>query len=167
MEIKELLPTIGRIVPLIESGAFLCAYDGKTFNTMTIGWGMTGVCWRKPVLMVAVRNSRHTFAILENAVDFTVTMPLGNMLDEIFYCGTKSGRDTDKLKECGLKTTAAQKTVTPVIETHALHAECKLMYKSAMDPVYLDQDHHALYPEKDYHTLYYGEILACYETGPG
>ncbi len=167
MGIKELLPTIGRIVPLIESGAFLSAYDGNSFNTMTIGWGMTGVCWRKPVLMVAVRNSRHTYTVMESATDFTVTMPLGNLRDEIYYCGTKSGRDVDKLAECGLKTTAAQKTATPIIDTHALHAECKIMYKSAMDPAFLDSDHHALYPKKDYHTLYYGEILACYETASG
>ena len=167
MGIKELLPTIGRIVPLIESGAFLSAYDGNSFNTMTIGWGMTGVCWRKPVLMVAVRNSRHTYTVMESATDFTVSMPLGNLRDEIFYCGTKSGRDVDKLAECGLKTTAAQKTATPIIDTHALHAECKIMYKSAMDPAFLDSDHHALYPKKDYHTLYYGEILACYETASG
>ncbi len=165
MEIKELLPAIGRIVPLIESGAFLSAFDGKIFNTMTIGWGMAGVCWRKPVLMVAVRNSRYTHAILENAADFTVSMPLGDLRDEIFYCGTKSGRDVDKLDECGLKTATAQKTATPVIDIHALHAECRIIYKRAMEPALLAPDLHALYPEKDFHTLYYGEVLACYETG--
>jgi len=36
---------------------------------------------------------------------------------------------------------------------------------SAMDRAYLDKDHNSsLYPKKDYHTLYFGEILACYET---
>ena len=28
---------------------------------------------------------------------------------------------------------------------------------------FLDQACKGLYPEKDYHTLYFGEILACYE----
>ena len=167
MDLKDFLPTIAGVVPLIEKGAFLSVYDGTNFNTMTIGWGMTGVCWRKPVLMVAVRNSRHTYSILENASDFTVSMPSGNLRDEIFYCGTKSGRDVDKLRECELKITAARKTTTPIIDTPGLHAECKLIYKSAMDPALLDADYHALYPEKDYHTLYYGEILACYETQEG
>lgn len=158
---------LGRVVPLIESGAFLSVYDGNAFNTMTIGWGMAGICWRKPVLMVAVRDSRYTFAILEDAADFTVSMPSGNLRDEIFYCGTKSGRDVDKLEECGLKTIGARKTKTPIIDTPGLHIECKVMYKSAMDPAFLSSEHHSLYPEKDYHTLYYGEILACYETGSG
>ena len=45
-----------------------------------------------------------------------------------------------------------------------LHYECKIVYKSAMDPAYLNKDYDAaLYPEKDYHTLYFGEIVDCYE----
>jgi hypothetical protein len=33
-----------------------------------------------------------------------------------------------------------------------------------MDPIYLDKNIDAtLYADKDYHTLYFGEILACYE----
>ena len=33
-----------------------------------------------------------------------------------------------------------------------------------MDPKFLDKECEGLYPQKDYHTLYFGEILACYET---
>jgi hypothetical protein len=32
-----------------------------------------------------------------------------------------------------------------------------------MDPGQLDQAYHVIYPEKAYHTLYFGEIAACYE----
>jgi len=164
MEFNDVLPLFEKVVPLIEKGAFLSVTAGDKSNTMTIGWGMTGICWRKPILMVAVRDSRHTFTILETASDFTVTMPNGNLRDEIFYCGTKSGRDVDKLQECGLKSIAGQKTVSPIIDTAGLHVECKVVYKSAMAPDLLIPDYHALYPKKDYHTLYYGEVLACYET---
>ena len=55
--------------------------------------------------------------------------------------------------------------MTPIIDAAGLHVECRLVYKSAMNPEDLIPDYHALYPEKDYHTLYYGEVLACYETG--
>jgi len=45
-----------------------------------------------------------------------------------------------------------------------LHYECKIVYKSAMNPVYLNKDYDtALYSEKDYHTLYFGEIVDCDE----
>jgi hypothetical protein len=45
------------------------------------------------------------------------------------------------------------------------HYECRIIYKSAMDPAHFDKDLDAsVYPQRDYHTLYFGEIVACYET---
>ena len=79
------------------------------------------------------------------------------------YCGTKSGRDVDKFSTCNLKTKAGLEVTSPVIETAGIHFECKIIYKSAMDPALLDAALDSLYPEKDYHTLYFGEILAAYE----
>lgn len=32
-----------------------------------------------------------------------------------------------------------------------------------MDPKYLAPEYQKLYPQKDYHTLYFGEIVECYE----
>ena len=70
----------------------------------------------------------------------------------------------DKFKEWNLQTSKGQKVVTPIIKMPGLHYECKIVFKSAMDPAYLNKDYDkALYPEKDYHTLYFGEIVDCYE----
>ncbi|MCP4687536.1 MAG: flavin reductase family protein [Desulfobacterales bacterium] len=147
----------------IKKGAFLTVKAGDAFNTMTIGWAMIGHCWRKPILMIAVRDSRHTFGIIENAVDFTVSIPSGDMKKEIMYCGTKSGRDEDKYEACDLKLADGQTVVSPIIDVPGIHFECGIMFKSAMDPAHLLDDFQALYPEKDYHTLYFGEIRECYE----
>jgi flavin reductase (DIM6/NTAB) family NADH-FMN oxidoreductase RutF len=147
----------------IEKGAFLTVRAGEALNTMAIGWATFGVVWRKPILMVAVRNSRHTFGIIEKATDFTVSVPLTDMHDTIMYCGTKSGRDYDKFKECNLELKDAQKVVSPIINTPGLHFECKIVLKAAMDPKNLVEEYETLYPKKDYHTLYFGEIQECYE----
>ncbi len=163
MDFKDIPAVLNTIVPLIEKGAFLSVGSKERSNTMTIGWSMTGICWRRPILMVAVRNSRYTYEIMEEALDFCVSMPSGDLKDEVFYCATKSGRDVDKLKECGLSHAAGQKVESPIIDTAGLHIECRIVYKSAMDPDILVPDYHSLYPQKDFHTLYYGEILACYE----
>jgi len=97
--------------------------------------------------------------------DLSVTVPLGDMSKEIAFCGSKSGRDYDKFKECNLKTAKGRQVGSPIIETKGRHYECRIVYKSAMDPIHLDKDYDSsLYPEKDYHTLYFGEILECYET---
>jgi flavin reductase (DIM6/NTAB) family NADH-FMN oxidoreductase RutF len=149
----------------IKAGAFLTVKSGNTLNTMTIGWATFGVVWSKPIMMVAVRSSRHTFGIMEAAKDFTVTVPAGGMDKELAFCGSKSGRDVDKFKKCSLETTDSRRVASPIIKVGGRHYECKIIYKSAMDPAHLDKGcDSSLYPKKDYHTLYFGEILACYET---
>ena len=149
----------------IKSGAFLTVKSGNALNTMTIGWATFGVVWSKPSMMVAVRSSRHTFGIIEASKDFTVTVPTEDMHKEIAYCGSKSGRNVDKFKMCSIETTDSRQVTSPIIKTRGRHYECKIIYKSAMDPAHLDRTYDSsLYPKKDYHTLYFGEILACYET---
>jgi len=149
----------------IEEGAFLTVKSGERLNTMTIGWALIGHIWQKPVLMVAVRLSRHTFGLIENAADFTVSIPAEDMAEALTFCGTKSGRDYDKFEACNLQVMDSQKVGTPIIKTRGLHYECKIVYKSAMDPAYLDEAYDTeIYPAKDYHTLYFGEIITQYET---
>jgi len=151
-------------VTQIKNGAFLTVKSGEAINTMTIGWATIGYVWRKPIMMIAVRLSRHTFRIIEMAEDFTVSIPSSDMKKEIMFCGTKSGRDYNKFKECNLQTSNSQKVITPIIKVPGIHYECEIVYKSAMDPAYLNKNYDtALYPQKDYHTLYFGEIVDCYE----
>jgi flavin reductase (DIM6/NTAB) family NADH-FMN oxidoreductase RutF len=148
----------------LRVGAFLTVKVGNALNTMTIGWATIGFVWGKPIMMVAVRLSRHTFTIIDQADDFTVSIPAVDMSDELTFCGTKSGRDYDKFAECNLEVIAGQKVVSPLIKAPGLHYECRIVYKAAMDPAYLDKEYDtAIYPAKDYHTLYFGEIVACYE----
>ncbi len=147
----------------LAEGAFLTAKTGESLNIMTIGWGMVGVAWQLPVFMVLVRDSRHTYSIMEKAVDFTVTVPTGDMQDALALCGTRSGRDLDKFAACGLRTRPGRHTTSPVLDVRGLHLECRILYKAPMDPSNLDPALGALYPARDYHTLYFGEILGCYE----
>ncbi len=152
-----------RVMKQIKEGAFLTVKAGDQLNTMTIGWATIGFAWRKPIMMVMVRNSRHTFSLIEKAADFTVSVPTGDMKKAIAFCGTKSGRDFDKFKECGLKTAISRKVVSPIIDTPGIHFECRIVYTNPIDPGKLSREYAPLYPEKDYHTLYFGEIEACYE----
>ncbi|NNG01464.1 MAG: flavin reductase family protein [Desulfobacteraceae bacterium] len=163
MKPLEYMAVADEAMTRIKKGAFLTAQTGERLNTMTIGWAMIGFVWQKPMFMVAVRDSRYTYAILENAADFTVSIPSGDLHDALMYCGTKSGRDVDKFTECGLKTANGRSVISPIIDTPGIHYECKIQYKTAMDPAFLDAAYDKLYPEKDYHTLYFGEIQSCYE----
>lgn len=158
------LDIAGDATKRIKKGAFLTVKAGNKLNVMTIGWAAFGLVWQKPIMMVAVRSSRHTFGIIEAAEDFTVTVPKGDMDKEIALCGSKSGRDMDKFHTAGLETNTGMKVVSPIIKAPGYQYECKIVYKSAMNPAYLDNKYDtSLYPQKDYHTLYFGEIVACYE----
>ena len=152
------------VMEKIRKGAFLTVQSDAGVNTMTIGWATIGFVWQRPIVMVAVRPTRHTFGIIEKAADFTLSVPFGNMHKETTFCGTKSGRDVDKFKACNLKTKTGQQTISPIIDVAGIHLECRIVFKAAMRPDCLDAAcERALYPRKDYHTLYFGEILACYE----
>ena len=157
----EIVPTVMQQIP---RGAFLTVAAKQQTNVMTIGWALVGILWQKTVMMVAVRNSRHTFGLIEAAESFTVSVPTADMTRALDFCGTVSGRAVDKFTECKLATRTAQKVSAPVLDIPGYHYECRRLYKSALDPQRMDTELAYLYPKKDYHTLYFGEIVACYQT---
>ena len=154
----------GEALEQLQRGAFLTVSDGERANTMTIAWGSIGFMWKKPVFMVMVRYSRYTHEIISKAGEFTVSFPLrGQLKDALNVCGTKSGRDMDKFKECSLKTEKGQAVDTPIISDCDIHIECKTVYRQGMGAENLDDGiKESCYPKEDYHEIYYGEIVAAY-----
>lgn len=159
----EYMDVAKEVMTQLDTGAFLTVKAGDQLNTMTIGWATMGIIWSKPIVMVAVRDSRFTYEIIEKARDFTISFPKKDMDKELTFCGSKSGRNVDKFKECNLKAIPAQNTASPIIQIPGIHFECKIVYKSAMEAAFLDDTYKKLYPRSDFHTLYFGELVACYE----
>lgn len=148
---------------LSSQGAFLCA-GTKPANVMTIGWGSIGYIWGKPVFMVMVRHSRYTHQLLAQHGEFTVSIPTQDMKQALTYCGTKSGRDNDKFAGAHLTATPAQKVTVPVVDECGLFYECRVIYQQDMAPQGLTSTEKTKwYGGGDYHTLYFGEIVACYQ----
>ena len=73
MQASVYLKQADKLMERIKAGAFLTVKADDAVNTMTIGWATIGYIWQKPVFMVAVRDSRHTFTLLEKTDNFTVT----------------------------------------------------------------------------------------------
>jgi len=150
-----------------SKGAFLVAKskDDEEINVMTIGWAAIGYMWSKPIMTVMVRKSRFTHHIIGKAESFTVSIPTGDLNGALNFCGTKSGRNFDKFKECNLTIVPAQKVDTPIIKISGFHYECEIVYKSEMNPDFLCKEYKEdVYADNDYHTFYFGEIVACYKT---
>ncbi len=149
----------------LPKGAFLTVKEGDRVNTMTIGWGSIGFMWQKPVITVMVRHSRYTFDLINKASDFSVSLPSsGELKKSLAAAGTKSGRDVDKFKDYNLTAFPANHITSPIIAECDLIFECKLVFKQVMDPDNLDSSiREKSYANNDFHVIYYGEILDCYQ----
>ena len=164
MKYLDYLDVTSESLSQIKNGAFLTVQEHDNVNVMTIGWASIGFMWGRPMMTVMVRNSRYTFELIEKSTEFTVSVPKTDMRSALNICGTKSGRDIDKLKECAIELFPGEKVKTPVLNIPGIHFECAIIYKSALNPQNLVEEYTHLYPEKDYHTNYYGEIRTCYST---
>ena len=140
--------------------------DGNE-NVMTISWGNIGFEWGRPIFTVLVRNSRYTAALMEKAKEFTVSIATkADAKGKLEFAGTHSGRGLDKFKAGKISKVPGKLVDVSVIEDADIIYECKIVYKHKIDPKVLAEDVKATsYIDGDYHTIYYGEILACYLMG--
>lgn len=159
----------GQILEGIGKGALLTTKADGRVNTMTIGWGTLGIEWGKPLCTVFVRQSRYTKECLEKNPEFTVNVPYGEVDRNILkVCGTLSGRDVDKIGELALTLEEPEEISVPGIRELPLTLECRVIYKQDQDPVAMNADILSHYPkteqfpEGDFHTAYYAQILAAY-----
>ena len=159
----------GDICKALPKGILITTRNGDFVNTMTIGWGHLGIEWGKPIFVAYVRESRHTKTMLENHGEFTINVPLGNVDKNILgFCGTKSGRDLDKIQELGLNLVDSDVVSVPGIAELPLTLECKVIYKQKQDLSAIPEEIlKRYYPAdetgfQDYHYAYYGEIVNAY-----
>ncbi len=122
----------GNLIKLIASDWMLVtAGNRRKFNTMTANWGGMGHLWNKPVAFVFVRPERYTFGFIEDSEGFTLTFYDETYRDALNICGTKSGRDCDKIAEAGL-TAHFTETGYPAFKEAKLIMECRKLYATVL-----------------------------------
>lgn len=138
-------------------------FEADHFNAMTIGWGSIGTMWGKPFAQIVVRPSRFTYEFLEAYDDFTLTAFPAEFRRDLGYLGGHSGRDGDKIAATKLTPTLASQVLSPTFAQAELSIECLKIYYTDFDPNnFLDADIQRQYPLRDYHRVYYGEIVATW-----
>ena len=151
---------------LASSGAFLLSPAGAgQANPMTIGWGLLGTVWYRQVFLILVRPSRHSHGLIERGGYFTVSVPRpGELEKELEFCGTRSGRELDKVRELGLELVPGKAGPVPLLAQCDLHYECRVMAHTSLSPegILSPQIAEKYYPKGDLHTLFFGEILAAW-----
>lgn len=134
-------------------------------NVMTIGWGTVGVVWGRPIFQVLVRPSRHTYELLEESGEFTVNVPTEAMGEWVAVCGTRSGRDIDKIGAYGVAVSRGKKVASITLDESPMVYECRVVHHNDVLPPNLARDINAsAYANRDYHRVYWGEIVGSYAT---
>ena len=167
MRFKETMPEQLNDNPFKLIGTdwmLITAGTPESFNTMTASWGGLGILWERKVATCFIRPTRYTYEFAERSQNFTLSFFHETYRKALTYCGTHSGRHSDKIKEAGL---------TPVKEGDFIYFSearlvlaCRKIYTQDIDPGrFLDSKIGEMYPQKDYHRIYIGEIVKCLVQG--
>lgn len=145
---------------LADRWGVLTVKDGEGCNPMTVSWGGAGILWGEPVVTVYVRPQRYTRHLIDSEPYFSLTFFPEELHRVGVVCGSKSGRDTDKVKECGL--TVCNDRCAPYFEQGELTFLCRKLYQQDLaGECFTDRAvDERVYPEKDYHRMYIGRIEA-------
>ena len=127
-------------------------------NTMTASWGGLGILWGKPTAIAYIRPQRYTKQFVDENEYFTLTFFPEEYRKQLALCGSKSGRDVDKVKECGF-TVAAAEGGAPYFEQAELVLVCRKQMVLPMDPAAMPDEVKEKHYKDDYHDIYWGEIV--------
>ena len=136
----------------------ITAGTAEQCNTMTASWGGLGVLWGKPMATAYIRPQRYTKQFVDENEYFTLSFFSEQYRKALSLCGTKSGRDIDKVKECGF-TVCSGEGGAPYFEQAELVLVCRKRMAMPMDPAAMPEDVKEKWYDGDYHTIYWGEIV--------
>jgi flavin reductase (DIM6/NTAB) family NADH-FMN oxidoreductase RutF len=158
IDIKDLL--INPFVKIGTDAMLITAGDIEHFNTMTASWGFVGVMWNRNVINAVIRPNRYTYEFLEKNEYFTASFFPADCKKILTFCGTHSGRDTDKIKETGLIPQKCGDSVT--FSQAELTFLCKKLYTKEMDINAMDDAVKGTYEKDPVHTEFIAEIVKVF-----
>ena len=156
MKLTELNQNVAKI---ISRGGLLTAThrDGRV-NTMTVSWGGTGILWGREVCFLFVRPERYTFEFCETGDTVTLSFFGEGEKNTLTFCGTKSGRDVNKFKECDLRYTVQNGAC--VFEKAELTLVLKKLYaQDLQEECFVSNECLSFYKNGGYHRMYVCEIV--------
>lgn len=157
-ELESIKSVKENLVKLIDDDwGLVCACDGEKWNGMTISWGGAGELWNRDVIFAFIRPQRYTKECMDKSDYFTVSFFDNDKKDALKICGSKSGRDCDKMTLAGLTPEFDGDAVYP--KEARLVIKCKKIAVQKMDNAgFADKSIEQNYASGDYHYVYVGEI---------
>jgi len=97
----------------------------NTDNIITLAWVGT-VCSKPPLISISIRPSRYSYQLIKNSGEFVINIPKKDQVDICEFCGTRSGKDTDKFKQLNLTKGKPFEINTPLISQCPINIECRV-----------------------------------------
>ena len=99
---------------------------GGNANIITIAWTGT-VCTNPPMTYISVRPERYSYNMIKESGEFVINLTTQELMKAADFCGVRSGRDTEKWKQCGLtQKPASSLKYAPVIAESPVNIECRV-----------------------------------------
>lgn len=98
--------------------------EGKE-NVFTVAWTGT-ICTKPPMLSISVRPERLSYEYIKETMEFVVNMPSSNLVKALDYCGVKTGRKNNKIKEMNFTMKQCDKINVSYIDECPVSIECKV-----------------------------------------
>lgn len=161
IDIKDLQSNV--VSMFDDKWCLITAGNKDSYNTMTASWGAMGELWNKDVCFIFIRPQRYTLEFTEREEYFTLSFFGEEYKKALAFCGRNSGRDCDKAKETGLTPIEIDSSMS--FEESETVIVCKKLFYQDIDPKGFTEKEldTANYPQKDYHRMYVGEVIACYQ----
>lgn len=133
--------------------------DG-TFNMCTVSWASIGRLWRKNIITIYIKPIRFTDSFIIEDNYFTLSFLDNNHHNDLILCGTKSGKNFDKIKNTNLKPIFLKNGIT--FEDYDLVFVLKKIYQGKFNEQGLISKEEIInryYVDEPFHNVYIGEIV--------
>ncbi|MCL2597151.1 MAG: flavin reductase [Paludibacter sp.] len=92
----DVFTLVGKVFPVVTAGR------KDHYNSMTASGGGMGLHFRKPTTWCIFASSRYTLEIIQKEQTYTLSYFPSEYKKQVLFLGSKSGRDSEKMKEVEL-----------------------------------------------------------------
>ncbi len=102
---------------------------------------------RSPMIMIGIVPNRYSFELIKKTGDFSINIPTPKLLEEVKFCGSKSGREVNKFEATKLTPCKAKQISSFLVEECPVSLECEIVHTLDLDGT---------------HVWFVGKIVAAY-----
>lgn len=116
----------GNMIYPVPAVLVTCGNSSENFNAFTVAWTGT-ICTNPPMTYISVRPSRHSYDLIKESEEFVINLTTEDLVLATDFCGVRSGKDMDKIKEMKLTLESGNHVKAPLIKESPVNIECKVV----------------------------------------